>query len=96
MSLFSDANALWTDEIKTVTIGVLGKKKKERKKKAAFDGNNTSPTVQRGGFNLVLWVCVTAGGAGNSAQTEGRTDFTKYQQVLEENVLQSDRKVRVR
>lgn len=74
----------------------MGKKNRKGKKRAAFDGNNTSPTVQRGGFNLVLWVCVTAGGAGNSAQTEGRTDFTKYQQVWEENVLQSDRKVRAK
>jgi len=46
---------------------------------------NILPTLKQGGGNVLLWMA--ASGRGNTAQTQGRMDAIKYQQILDANVM---------
>ena len=44
----------------------------------------------------MLWGCVASAGTGNLVKVEGRMDSTQYQQILDNNVLESVTKLKLR
>lgn len=89
-------NVLWTDETKIELFGHNQRRYVWRKKGEAFQEKNTLPTVKHGGGSIMLWGCVAASGTGNIVRVEGRMDSTKYQQILEANVLKSVRTLKLK
>jgi len=65
-------------------------------KRAALHEKNTLPTVKHGGGSIMLWGCVAASSTGNIAQVEGRMDSTKYQQILEANIIPFVKKLQLK
>ena len=72
-------NVLWTTKAKWNFLGTT--------KQGMFVEKKTLSTVKHGGGSIMLWTCVAAGGTGNIVRVEGRMDITKYQYILEANVL---------
>lgn len=44
---------------------------------------------------IMLWGCVAARGTGNTALVDGRTDSSKYLQILEANVTVSEKNLKL-
>lgn len=89
-------NILWTDETKIELFGHNQKRYAWRKKNTAFEEKNLLPTVKFGGGSIMLWGCVASTGTGNLVKVEGRMDSVQYQQILEKNVKESVKKLKLR
>lgn len=59
----------------------------EEKKRAAFDEKNTCPTIKHGDGYIMLWGCTR--NIAYIHTVDGRMDSSKEQQILEENLRQS-------
>ncbi len=56
---------LWSDETKIQLFGINSTRCDwRRRRNAAYDPNNTIPTVKHGGGNIMLWGCFSAKGTG--------------------------------
>ena len=60
---------------------------------AALDDKNT---VKHGVGNIILWGIVAASVIGNTVWIEGRMNSSKYQQILDPDVLQSVKRVKLK
>ncbi len=55
---------LWSDETKIQLLGINSTLCVWRRRNAAYDPNNTIPTVKHGGGNIMFWGCFSAKGTG--------------------------------
>ena len=71
-------------------------------KENAMSGANPTPFItprtlspQHGGGSIMLWGCFSSAGTGNLVRIEGMVDGAKYREILEGNLFQSDRDLRL-
>lgn len=86
---------LWTDETKLELFGTMDHRYVWRKKSTAYNEKNTLPTVKHGGGSVMLWGCFASTGTGNLQRINGIMDSTKYQEILEKNVMPSVKKLKL-
>ena len=55
----------------------------------------TIPTVKHGGGSIMLWRCFSSAGTGKLSRIEGIMDAAKYRVILEGNLFQSSRDLRL-
>ena len=56
---------------------------------------NTIPIAKRGGGSILLWGCFSLAGTGKQVRIEGMIDGAKYREILEGNLFQSSRDLRL-
>ncbi len=78
---------LRSDETKIYLFGLNAKRHEWRKTNPAHDSEHTIPTVKRGG-SIMLWGCFSSAGTGEM-------DGAKYRAILEENLLESAKDLRL-
>ena len=62
---------------------------------AIKENENTIPTVKHGGGSIMLWGCFSLAGTGKLVRIEGKMDAAKYREILEGNLFQSSRDLRL-
>ncbi len=65
---------LWSDETKIQLFGINSTRRVWRRRNAAYDPNNTIPTVKHGGGNIMLGGCFSAKGTGQLHRIKGTMD----------------------
>ncbi|KAK3568380.1 hypothetical protein QTP86_005581 [Hemibagrus guttatus] len=73
---------LWSDETKIKLFGINSTCHVWRRRNAAYDPKNTTPTVNHGGGNIMLWGCFSAKGTGQLHRIKGTMDGAMYRQIL--------------
>uniref|UniRef100_A0A803K993 Tc1-like transposase DDE domain-containing protein n=1 Tax=Xenopus tropicalis TaxID=8364 RepID=A0A803K993_XENTR len=86
---------LWSDETKIELFGINSTRCVWRKKNAAYDPQNTVPTVKHGGGDILLWGCFSAKGTGQLIRINGKMDGAMYREILNDNLLPSARKLKM-
>ena len=86
---------LLSDETKIELFGVNAKRYIRWKLSTAHHPSNTIPPVKHGGGIIMFGGCFSAAGTWRLAQTEGTMNGAKYIQILEENLLQSAKDLRL-
>ena len=66
-----------------------------RKLNTSHHPEKTIPTVKHGGVSLMLWRCFSLAGTGKLVRIEGMMDGAKYREILEGNLFQSSRDLRL-
>uniref|UniRef100_W5NN98 Tc1-like transposase DDE domain-containing protein n=1 Tax=Lepisosteus oculatus TaxID=7918 RepID=W5NN98_LEPOC len=79
---------LWSDETKIELFGHNAKRYVWRKSNTAHHPQHTIPTVKRGG-SIMVWACFSSAGTGKMVKIEGKMDAAKYRTILDENLLES-------
>ncbi|GFY14937.1 transposable element Tcb2 transposase [Trichonephila clavipes] len=64
-----------------------------RKNKTLLELKNKLPTLKHGGVNVMVCGCVARNGASNSALIDSKMNALAYIDVLQHNVLDSDKKL---
>ena len=80
---------LWSDETKIELFGQNSKRYVWRKPNTAHASRHTIPTVKYGGGSF------SSAGTGHLVKIEGRMDGAKYREILQENLLQSAKKLKI-
>lgn len=86
---------LWSDETKIELFGLNAKRYVWRKTNTAHHPEHTIPTVKHGGGNIMLWGCFSSAGTGKLVRVDGRMDGAKYRAILEENLLEAAKDLRL-
>ena len=63
------------------------------KTNTAHDPEHTILTVKHGGSSIMLWGCLSPAGIGKLVRVLGKMDGAKYRTILEENLLESAKKL---
>ncbi|KAJ7345776.1 hypothetical protein JRQ81_001726 [Phrynocephalus forsythii] len=64
-------------------------------KLTAHHSEDTIPTVKYGGGSIMLWGCFSSAGTGKLVRIDGKMDGAKYRAILEENLLESAKDLRL-
>uniref|UniRef100_A0A8K9UU17 Transposase Tc1-like domain-containing protein n=1 Tax=Oncorhynchus mykiss TaxID=8022 RepID=A0A8K9UU17_ONCMY len=86
---------LWSDKTKIELFGQQGKRCVWRKPNPSHQPQNTIPTVKHVGGSIMLWGCFSLAGTMKLVRFEGMMDGTKYREILEGNLFQSSRDLRL-
>ncbi|KAK3556120.1 hypothetical protein QTP70_005600 [Hemibagrus guttatus] len=86
---------LWSDETKIELFGINSSRCVWRRRNAAYDPKNTIPTIKHGGGNITLWECFSAKGTGQLHRIKRTMDGAMCRQILGENLLPSDRALKM-
>uniref|UniRef100_A0AAR2IYW9 Transposase n=2 Tax=Pygocentrus nattereri TaxID=42514 RepID=A0AAR2IYW9_PYGNA len=86
---------LWSDETKIELFGHNAKRYAWRRNNTAHHSENTIPTVKYGGGSIMLWGCFSSAGTGKLVKVDGKMDGAKYRAILEENLLESAKDLRL-
>ena len=76
-------------------FGHQGKRYVWYKPNTSHHPENTIPTVKHGGGSIMLWGCFSLAGTGKMVRIEGMMDGAKYREILEGNLFQSSRDLRL-
>ncbi len=71
---------LWSDETKIQLFCMNSTRCVWRRRNAAYDPKNATPTVKHGGGNIMLWGCFSGKGTGQLHCIKGTMDGAMYQQ----------------
>ncbi|KAI4900378.1 hypothetical protein NFI96_000696 [Prochilodus magdalenae] len=83
-------SVLWSDETKLELFGTMDQRYVWRRKNQAYEQKNTLPTVKHGGGSIMLWGCfASSNGTGKLQRVQGTMNSLQYQEILEENVMES-------
>ena len=82
-------SVLWSDETKLELFGPMDQCYVWRRKNQAYEQKNTLPTVKHGGGSIMLWGCFASNGTGKLQRVQGTMNSLQYQEILEENVMES-------
>uniref|UniRef100_A0A8C5QAL0 Transposase n=1 Tax=Leptobrachium leishanense TaxID=445787 RepID=A0A8C5QAL0_9ANUR len=82
-------SVLWTDETKLELFGSMDQRYVWRRKNKAYEEKNTLPTVKHGGGSIMLWGCFASAGTGKLQRVQGTMNSLQYQEILDDNVIQS-------
>ena len=86
---------IWSDETNINRFGSDGHQYTWKKKGEPLSDWATTPTVKFGGGNLMVWECMGRNGVEVLAEVEGRMDAKQYVDILEENLEESRKKLKV-
>lgn len=86
---------LWSDETKIELFGNNAKRYVWRKSNTAHHPEHTIPTVKHGGGSIMVWACFSSAGTGNMVKIDGKMDGAKYRTILEENLMESAKDLRL-
>ncbi len=86
---------IWSDETKLELFGHNTTKTVWRRAGEAFKPCNTIPTVKHGGGNIMLWGCFPVRGPGSLVRITATMNAVLYKEILEANLLQSARQLRL-
>ncbi|KAL0150495.1 hypothetical protein M9458_054312 [Cirrhinus mrigala] len=86
---------LWSDETKMELFGQNAKRYVWWKTNTAHHSEHTIPTVKYGGGSIMLWGCFSSAGTGKLVRVDGKMDGAKYKAILEENLLESAKDLRL-
>ncbi|GAU91173.1 hypothetical protein RvY_03481 [Ramazzottius varieornatus] len=89
-------NVLWSDETKINLFGSDGMVRVWRKPGEEYAPVCTVPTVKHGGGRLIFWGCSSARGVGNLVVIKGNIDGLMYRNIMDQNVLQSAKKLKLK
>uniref|UniRef100_A0A8K9UMA1 Tc1-like transposase DDE domain-containing protein n=1 Tax=Oncorhynchus mykiss TaxID=8022 RepID=A0A8K9UMA1_ONCMY len=81
------------DETKIELFGNNAKRYVWRKSNTA---EHTIPTVKHGGGSIMVWACFSSAGTGKMVKIDGKMDGAKYRTILEENLMESAKDLRLR
>uniref|UniRef100_A0A8C5N259 Transposase n=1 Tax=Leptobrachium leishanense TaxID=445787 RepID=A0A8C5N259_9ANUR len=82
-------SVLWTDETKLELFGPMDQRYVWRRKNKAYEEKNTLSTVKHGGGSIMLWGCFASAGTGKLQRVQGTMNSLQYQEILDDNVMQS-------
>ena len=85
---------LWSDETNISFFGIQGKHYVCHKLNTSHHPENTNLTVKHGGGST-LWGCFSLSGTGKLVRIKGMMDGPKYREILEGNLFQSTRDLRL-
>uniref|UniRef100_A0A803KDE8 Tc1-like transposase DDE domain-containing protein n=1 Tax=Xenopus tropicalis TaxID=8364 RepID=A0A803KDE8_XENTR len=86
---------LWSDETKMELFGQNAKRYVWQKTNTAHHSEHNIPTVKFGGGSIMLWGCFSSAGTGKLVRVDGKMDGAKYRAILEENLLESAKDLRL-
>uniref|UniRef100_A0A8C8K4I5 Tc1-like transposase DDE domain-containing protein n=1 Tax=Oncorhynchus tshawytscha TaxID=74940 RepID=A0A8C8K4I5_ONCTS len=86
---------LWSDETKIKLFGNNAKRYVWRKSNTAHHPEHTIPTVKHGGGSIMVWTCFSSAGTGKMVKIDGKMDGAKYRTILEENLMESAKDLRL-
>jgi hypothetical protein len=86
---------LWSDETKSEPYGHQGKRYVWRKLNTSHHPENHIPTVKIHGGSIMLWGCFSSAGTRKLVRIEGMMDGAKCREILEGNLFQSSRDLRL-
>uniref|UniRef100_A0A8C7JLI9 Transposase Tc1-like domain-containing protein n=1 Tax=Oncorhynchus kisutch TaxID=8019 RepID=A0A8C7JLI9_ONCKI len=72
---------LWSDETKMELF--------------AHHPEHNIPTVKHGGGSIMVWACFSSAGTGKMVKIDGKMDGAKYRTILEENLMESAKDLRL-
>ncbi|CAJ0949202.1 unnamed protein product [Ranitomeya imitator] len=86
---------LSSDETKIKLSGNNAKRYVWRKDNTAHHPEHTIPTVKHGDGSIMGWACFSSAGTGKMVTIDGKMDGAKYRTILEENLLDSAKDLRL-